>query len=119
MKYQQIVFSREFGPGEHEFRQFYVPVEECDGLMLPCGPMREETHMLTQLEIFLALVDYQGEGEGEPIPDGTPTLPGWEPAAVLPLPDDYVPESLEVREEGRQRAIQHLKDLGVWRDRQA
>jgi len=116
MKYQQIVYVREFSLEEHGARQFYVPVVERDGFMEPCGPMREETHMLTQSEIFMAIAEYQAGGEGKPIPEGTPSLPGWDPAAVLPLPDDYVPESWEVREEGRQRAIQKLRDMGLWRD---
>jgi len=117
VKYQQIVYVRELSPREHEARQFYVPVEACDRLIVPCGPMREETHVLNQSEMFMAIAEYQAGGEGEPIPEGAPSLPGWEPAAVLPLPDDYVPESWEVREEGRRRAIRRLRDMGLWSNR--
>jgi hypothetical protein len=111
MKYRQIVFAKRVAPDKHLFRQFYYPVEDRDGKMIPAGPMREETHMLTPSELMGSIDEYCGGGDGPPLPPDLPTLEGWEPVSVLPLPDNYVPQSEEVIDEGRRRATEYLKGM--------
>lgn len=110
MKYQQIVVYRRVSPTTSEFRQFYVPVEERDGRWMPCGPMREER--VPQASMFGSVSDYEhgcGESCG-PLSD-VPAPDGWATVSRLWLPDNYVPESPEVREEGERRAKDYLREM--------
>jgi hypothetical protein len=112
MKYHQVIMARRVSPDTSEFRQFYVPVEERDGTWVTCGPMREETDRLTQGSIFVGLSAYEGSGAEPAGPlDGIDAPPGWSVVARMWLPDNYVPPSDEVREEGYRRAEAYLKEM--------
>jgi hypothetical protein len=112
MKYQQIIMARRVSPDDGEFRQFYVPVEERDGTWVPCGPMREETHRVTHAAMFGSIDEYEhGGGETCGPLSGIEAPPGWFVASRLWLPENYVPPSDEVREEGYRRAEAYLKEM--------
>ena len=112
MKYQQIIMAKRVGPEDTEFRQFYVPVEERDGTWVPCGPMREETDLVTPVEMFGSVSDYEhGCGEGCGALADVPAPDGWSTVSRMWLPDNYVPPSAEVREEGHRRATEYLKEM--------
>lgn len=110
MKYQQIVIARRASPDATEFRQFYVPVEERDGKWMPCGAMREEH--VPHVSMFGSVDEYE-HGGGESCGDlaDIPAPAGWFVASRLWLPDNYVPASAEVREEGQRRAAEYLKEM--------
>lgn len=110
MKYQQIIMARRTSPDATEFRQFYVPVEERDGKWMPCGAMREEH--VPHVSMFGSVDEYE-HGGGESCGDLEDiTAPdGWFVASRLWLPDNYVPQSAEVRDEGRKRAEEYLKEM--------
>ena len=112
MKYHQIIMFRRVSRQFSEFRQFYVPVEERDGTWVTCGPMREETDRVTQGSIFCGLAEYEGS-EMEPAgPLEDIAAPhGWQVVARMWLPDDYVPPSAEVLEEGYRRARAYLQEM--------
>lgn len=112
MKYQQIIMAKRASPDATDFRQFYVPVEERNGQWVMCGPMREETGRVTQGSIFAGLSAYEGAGiEPAGSLDEIDTPPGWRVVARSWLPDNYVPASAEVLEEGYRRAADYLKEL--------
>lgn len=112
MKYHQIIMAKRVAPDATEFRQFYVPVEERDGTWVACGPMREETDRYTQGSIFAEVCAYEGSGIDPAGPlDGVPAPDGWRVVTRTWLPDNYVPASKEVREEGRKRAEEYLKEM--------
>lgn len=111
MKYMKVIAAQARQSGGHAFRQFYVPVDDSGGMPVPCGPMREETSRLSQGDIAVAASEYEGDDGGDPIPKGYQAPDGWRIVAVLPLPDNYVPASAEVREEGQRRAAEYLKEM--------
>jgi len=112
MKYHQIIMAKRVAPDATDFRQFYVPVEERDGTWVPCGPMREETDRYTQGSIFAGVCAYEGSGIDPAGPlDGVPAPDGWRVVARMWLPDDYVPPSAEVLEEGYRRARAYLRRM--------
>ena len=110
MKYQCIIMGGNTPETKDTLRQFYVPVEDRDGRWLPCGVMVEEK--IPQMDIFVTATEYLDADESEcgPLSDITPP-PGYEVQARLWLPDNYVPESSEVREEGLKRAREHMRRL--------
>lgn len=112
MKYHQIIMFRRVSRQFSEFRQFYVPVEERDGTWVTCGPMREETDRYTQGSIFAEVCAYEGSGidPAGPLED-IATSDGWQVVARMWLPDDYVPPSAEVLEEGYRRARAYLRRM--------
>jgi len=123
MKYQYYVLGRCISkqPIEWEWRARYVPVEERDGKRVVCGQHIDISHLegADQCMSYAYEFDENDDAEcslsleravGIEVPDG------WQLMADFPLPDNYVPESMEVRGESRQRAIEHLRKLGVWRD---
>lgn len=110
MKYQKIIMAQLSGGEAKAFHQFCVPVHESDGRWLPCGPMREEH--ASAASMFGSVSDYEhgcGNSCG-PLSDIQP-LPGLAVVARLWLPDNYVPESAEVREEGEKRAKDYLRRM--------
>jgi|GEM_PF-4305136 len=110
MKYQQIIMAKRIGPEDTEFRQFYVPVEERDGKWMPCGAMREEH--VSQASMFGSVDEYEhGGGESCGALADLAAPDGWFVASRLWLPDNYVPPSAEVLEEGERRARKHLKEM--------
>lgn len=111
MKYMKLIAAQPKHPLGHAFRQFAVPVDDSGGTPVPCGPMREETARLSQLEIAVAVSEYEGDDGGDPIPAEYHAPDGWRIVALLPLPDNYVPASDEVREEGLKRAADYLKGM--------
>ena len=116
MKYQQIIMGRQPGPDSFEYRQFYVPVALQDGRWMPCGDMREETHRFSQGTIMICSSEYDPDtNDCGPLSD-IDAPPEWEVMARLWLNDDYVPPSDEVLDEIDRRAIQRMKDLGLWRE---
>jgi hypothetical protein len=112
MKYHQIIMAKRVAPDATEFRQFYVPVEERDGTWVPCGPMREETDRVTQGSIFagVAASECSGADNAGPL-DAIEAPVGWTVISRDWLPDNYVPQSAEVTEEGRRRAAEYLKEM--------
>lgn len=112
MKYHQIIMVRRVSRQFSEFRQFYVPVEERDGTWVTCGPMREETDRVTQGSIVVGLSAYEGS-EMEPAGplEDIAAPDGWRVVARMWLPDDYVPPSAEVLEEGYRRARAYLREM--------
>ncbi len=112
MKYQQIIMAKRVSPDLTEFRQFYAPVEERNGRWVVSGPLREETDRTTQGSILIGLSAYEETGS-EPDCDlsSIQAPPGWDVVASMWLPDDYVPESAEVREEGEKRAKDYLRRM--------
>ncbi len=110
MKYQCIIMGGDTPETKDVLRQFYVPVKEQDGRWLPCGAMVEEK--VPQMDIFVTATEYLDADESEcgPLAD-IPPLPGFKVEARLWLPDNYVPESPEVREEGERRAKDYLREM--------
>jgi len=115
MKYMQVIFERVADDGVHQFRQFYAPVTEEGCVYTVCGPLKEETHMLSQVSIAMGVGDFEEANINDSI-TGLDIPDGWTLAAWSRLPDNYVPHSAEVRDEDEKRAIDHLKKLGLWRD---
>ena len=116
MKYQEVVVARPNSSQGMDLRQFYFPVELRDGKWVPCGPLIEETERVGHMSMVLSLGDYI-EGEGDdcgPLTEITPPE-GWTVQSRLWKRDDYVPESIEVREESELRIIEHMKKIGVWK----
>jgi hypothetical protein len=110
MKYQQIIMVRRIGPQDSEFRQFYVPVEDRDGRWMPCGELRQEH--VSQQSMLGSVGEYEHGGGDTCGPlDDIPHIDGWSPVSRLWLPDDYVPPSAEVLEEGERRARKYLKEM--------
>lgn len=115
-KYQEYIIGKCItqDPPSWDFRVFYVQVEERDGRRVVCGEPIELTGRCE--EPGLTVDEYEEwEQPAELLADIIPPE-GWQLMAQFPLPDNYVPESMEVRGESRQRAIEHLRKLGVWRD---
>jgi hypothetical protein len=112
MKYQQIIMAQRVGPQDTEFRQFYVPVEDRDGRWLPCGKMREEHVSPGAMLTGVSEYECGGNDTCGPLED-IPAIEGWKVVARLWLPDDYVPPSAEVLEEGLRRAREYLAKM--WR----
>lgn len=110
MKYQQIIMAQLSSGKATAFRQFYVPVHESNGSWLPCGPMREEH--VSAASMFGSVSDYEhGCGTSCGALSDIPPMSGWTVVARLWLPDDYVPESAEVRDEGEKRASEYLRRM--------
>lgn len=119
MKYQYIIFAKGDDPKTQELEGFYGPVEDKDGIQLLCGPLRREPNQNFP-DLAGAVQDYEDSSPEDnawlgPLTD-VPAPDGWKCVARIPLPDDYVPESREVLEEHRSRAVQHMKNLGIWRE---
>lgn len=116
MKYQEIVMARSNGPRAEQYRQFYVPVAQQDGRWLPCGDMREETHRYSQATMGIGITECDPDtNDCGPLSD-IPAPDGWTVVSRLWLNDDYVPPSDEVLEETDRRAVQQMKDLGLWKN---
>lgn len=110
MKYQQIIMAKRVSPDLTELRQFYAPVDDASGRWRPRGDLREQ--QVPQAAMFGSLDEYE-HGSGRdcgPLGDITPP-DGWSVVARLWLPDNYVPESAEVREEGEKRAKDYLRRM--------
>lgn len=116
-KYQEYIIGRCITeqPPEWEFKVFYVQVEERDGKRVVCGTPIDITHLDAD-----PLLGMAAEEECPTAPElmADITAPdGWQVMSQYPLPDNYVPESKEVFEEHGRRAVEHLKAMGLWRDR--
>ena len=111
MKYQLAVFGKRVSPDLTRFQQVYFPVDQRDGAWVPCGPLRPDPGVLDEGDMFMnaaAYLDGTGRDCG-PLEDITPPE-GWTVEARLWLPDDYVPPSQEVLEEGESRARELVQD---------
>lgn len=108
MKCQCIIMAGATPETKGKLRQFYVPVEDRDGRWLSCGEMTEEH--VPQMDIFVTATEYLDADESEcgPLSD-IPAAVGYAVEARLWLPDNYVPESQEVREEALRRAADHYR----------
>jgi hypothetical protein len=116
-KYQEYIVGRCITeqPPEWEFKVFYVQVEERDGKRVVCGTPIDITHL--DADPLLGIV---AEELGTTSPDKLANVSppeGWQVMSQYPLPDNYVPPSVEVFEEHGRRAMEHLKAMGLWRDR--
>ena len=113
-KYQGYIVHKQTRehPKEGEFREFYVQVEQRDGKWVACGKPIDITHLTHHFDMGMNAyaIDKYGEEEGmiEAIPPE-----GFTVIARFWLPDNYVPESLEVIREGDERARQHLRERGI------
>lgn len=110
MKYQRIIMVGTQPDNRGTLKQFYAPVEQRDGRWMQCGSLVPERG--DQMDIAMALQEYAPGDEDlcGPLADIV-ALPGYRVEARLWLPDNYVPESEEVREEGLRRAAEHLRRL--------
>jgi hypothetical protein len=120
VKYQYIIFAKGDDPKTQELEGFYGPVEDKDGIQVLCGPLRRDPNQTFE-DLALGVLSYEDCPPEDtawlgPLSD-VPAPDGWQCVARAPIPDDYSPESREVLEEHRSRAIQHLKNLGVWKDK--
>lgn len=116
MKYQQYIIGKCITeePPNWDLRVFYVQVEERDGKRVVCGEPIEIKDRYDDPGV--EVIEYEGwDKPAEWLAYIVPPS-GWQLLAQFPLPDNYVPESNEVREESRRRAVEHLRKLGVWRD---
>lgn len=116
MKYQQYIIGKCITeePPNWDLRVFYVQVAERDGKRVVCGkPIEQPYH---EADAGTWIIEYEGS-DICPTQLANITPPAtWQLLAQFPLPDNYVPESQEVRDEHKRRAIEHLKKMGVWRD---
>lgn len=125
VKYQYIIMGQQSDDGSTSFRAGYVPVEERDGKRVACGQLIDITHIADEGQ----LMSYAGEFLDNDDPGcslsleravGIEVPPGWTLMGDFPLPDDYVPESAEVFEEGERRDFEEMREFlrqkGVWRD---
>jgi hypothetical protein len=113
MKYQAITIGRRPAIDEYQFRRFVVPVSMKDGVWLPNGPMREETHRFPKGVLMLGAAEYdEATSDCGPLSD-IYAPEGWEVIARLWLPDNYVPASDEVMQHGEREAIQTLLERGL------
>lgn len=114
MKYQQYVVARRCQDGSHDLRRFRTKVIQSGEAWLPDGAPIEEHP--TPADMLLDIGEYEDSaGDFGPLTEITPP-DGWTVVARLWLPDNYVPESQEVADEHRKRAIAKLRSMGLWRD---
>ena len=120
MKYQYIIFAKGDDPKTQELEGFYGPVEDKDGIQVLCGPLRRDPNqgfpdLADELYVYEESSPEDNAWLGPLSAIDAPE--GWKCVARAPLPDDYVPESKEVADENCSRAIQHMKNLGIWKDK--
>jgi hypothetical protein len=114
MKYQSYTIVRDPEPRrDPEYRIFRVPVHQVDGRWLPAGKAFEETHLWPAFDVAFEVDTSRIHGQVDnPGPlDDIPAPPGWTVVRRAWLPDNYVPPSAEVREEGERRARAYLKEM--------
>jgi len=115
VKYQQYVVAKRRPDGSHNFRRFRTRVVQHGDSWLPDGDPIEETAPPADMMLDVGEYEESVDDVG-PLTEITPP-DGWTVVARLWLPDDYVPESQEVRDEHRNRAIARLRSMGLWRDK--
>lgn len=118
-KYQGYILGKQLtaDPVQYTFRAYYVPVEIRDGVRVVSGEAIDITDR-TNYDFCAvhAMLFEEAKGDDRCFQDlatGIQVPDGWELLAEYPLPDDYVPESLEVIQEGEERARQHLRERGI------
>jgi hypothetical protein len=107
-KYQEYIIGRCITeqPPEWEFKVFYVQVEERDGKRVVCGTPIDITALSDDAAV--SVIEHEGcDTDPSTLADITPPE-GWQLMAQHPLPDGYVPESAEVREEHQRRSIEEF-----------
>lgn len=119
MKYQGYIIGKELAPNNYDLRQFSVPVHQVDGAWFPAGKPHEETSITHRLDMVMSVHEFQVHTDNTCGPlDDLPCDDGWKVMARYWLPDDYVPPTPDDVERGRQEAIDHLKKMGVWKDKE-
>jgi hypothetical protein len=95
------------------YRIFSLPVHHVDGRWVPAGEAFEETHLWPAFDVAFEVDSDRIHGQRDnPGPlDDIPAPPGWTVVRRAWLPDNYVPPSAEVREEGERRARAYLKEM--------
>lgn len=113
-KYQGYIVHKQTRehPKECEFRKFYVQVEQRDGNWVACGKPIDITHLSHHFDMGMTAYAIDKYGEEEGMIDAIPPE-GFTVIARYWLPDNYVPESLEVVREREERATQHLRERGI------
>lgn len=123
MKYQYCIIGKDFGSArpEYMFRRFRFPVVR-DGdtwVVDPSSVMLEETHLYEQDDLIDELEYWQIHTDNTAGKlDALPCPEGWKVMARDWLPDDYVPPSKADLQQRRAQAIEHLKKMGVWKDKE-
>lgn len=113
VKYQYYVLVKPATAAEPAptFRIYYVPVEDRDGKRVQCGTPVCLSDRYDFVDAMLDIGEFDGWDADESDLADIAVPDGWELAAQFPLPDDYVPESKEVIDEGLHRAREYLRQI--------
>lgn len=121
MKYQGFITERKDPTLQlkAEYRAYYLPVQERDGGWMPAGPAKEDAGY-SQADMLSNVLHHQvfRPDVGGPL-DDIASPDGYTVVARYWLDDDYQPPTPLEQQQQLDDAKQQLRDMGVWRDRDA
>lgn len=106
MSYMYLILAKDGDPNLG-LRLMDVPVEWRDGRFVVTGKLQDRP--ATDRDLWSMLDD----GPADAPMDDVPVPDGWSRMTYFWQPARYVPESAEVRSQGRRDAVQKMVDLGL------